>query len=104
MTQQKIQQLADQIAREYQPEKIILFGSYAWGKTDKNSDIDFFIVKETRKNILDRNRDVYRIIFDKGEAVDILVYTPAQLKRREEMGDPFVQKIMKRGKLLYASK
>ena len=43
----KIQKVATRIAKEYNPEKIILFGSYAWGKPTFDSDVDFFIVKKT---------------------------------------------------------
>ena len=46
-TKRKIQAIADKIAREYKPEKIILFGSYAWGHPHEDSDLDFFIVKKT---------------------------------------------------------
>ncbi len=49
-------------------------------------------------------RDIYRIIFKKGEAVDILVYTPEQLERRKKLNDPFVLDIINNGKLLYARK
>ena len=42
----KIREVADKIALEYQPEKIILFGSFAWGTPNKDSDIDLFIVIE----------------------------------------------------------
>jgi uncharacterized protein len=100
----KIQGIVSKIAFEYKPEKIILFGSYAWGKPDKDSDIDLLIVKRTNKNIFERNREVYGIIFDKGEAVDVLVYTPSQLIDREKLGDPFVKKIIREGKQLYAAK
>lgn len=44
--QKEIKKITNQIVKKYQPEKIILFGSYAWGKPAKNSDADLFIVKE----------------------------------------------------------
>lgn len=98
---EKIVEITDKIVREYQPEKIILFGSYAWGKPHKDSDVDLLIVKETKKNIFERNREVGRIIFGSRVAIDVLVYTPEQLERREKIGDPFVRKIMNNGKLVY---
>jgi len=100
----KVRKIARKIAEEYRPEKIILFGSHAWGNPGKDSDIDLFIVKESQKDSIERSRDVYRIIFDEGEAVDILVYTPSQLERREKIGDPFVRNIIENGVTLYASK
>ncbi len=99
--EKKIQEITDKIVREYQPEKIILFGSYAWGKPTKDSDVDLFIIKETEKNIFARNREVGRIVFGSRIAIDALVYTPEQFKSRERMGDPFVQKIINNGKVVY---
>jgi predicted nucleotidyltransferase len=40
--------LAERIQSRYRPEKIILFGSYAWGKPNKDSDIDLLIIKKSR--------------------------------------------------------
>ena len=97
----KIQEITDKIVREYQPEKIILFGSYAWGKPNKDSDIDLFIVKRTDKNIFERNREVGKILFGSQIAIDSLVYTPEQFERREQIGDPFVRKIIDSGKIVY---
>ncbi len=44
--QQKIREIVNKIVKEFQTEKIILFGSYAWGKPHKDSDLDFFIIKK----------------------------------------------------------
>ena len=104
MNRRKIRKITDQITKKYKPEKIILYGSHAWGKPSRDSDIDLFIIKDTKKDILERSREVYQIIFDEGEAVDILVYTPDQFRKRDELGDPFIQKLVKSGKTLYAAK
>lgn len=101
-TKQDIQKIADKIAEEYKPEKIILFGSYAWGNPTEDSDVDLFIVKDSDKDIFERNRDVNRIIFERDFAADILVYTPKQVEKREKMGDPFLINILKSGQVLYA--
>ena len=44
--EKEIKKIAEKIAKEYKPEKIILFGSYAWGKPGPNSDVDLFVVKK----------------------------------------------------------
>lgn len=98
---EKIVEITDKIVREYQPEKIILFGSYAWGKPNKDSDVDLFIVKKTEKNIFERNREVGKIVFGSRVAIDALVYTPEQFKTRKEIGDPFVRNIINNGKTIY---
>lgn len=98
----KLQHITDKIVAEFHPEKIILFGSYAWGTPHEWSDVDLFIVKESKKSSLELMREVRRIIFGSGVATDILVYTPAQEQRRYAMGDPFLTRILATGKILYA--
>lgn len=101
ITQEKIKKISDKIVENYKPEKIILFGSYAWGNPGPDSDIDLFVVKETNKNIFERNREVNRILFGSDMAIDVLVYTPEQLNKRKQMGDPFINKIINNGKVIY---
>ena len=100
---QKIKEISDKIVKEYEPEKIVLFGSHAWGEPHEWSDVDLFIIKESNKNILERIRDVRRILFNtEAPPIDILVYTPAQMKHRLGLGDPFLKQIFSSGKTLYA--
>ena len=100
--EKEIKNIAEQIAKEYKPGKIILFGSYACGEPTKDSDIDLFIVKDSDKSSLEMNREVSRIVFARGVAMDILVYTPKQLEKRQRMGDPFLMNILNFGQILYA--
>ena len=100
----KLAGIVKQIVAEYDPEKIILFGSFAWGKPTEYSDFDLLVIKNSDKSNFEMVRDIYRIIFKNGEAGDILVYTPEQLERRKKLNDPFVLDIINNGKLLYARK
>lgn len=100
--QEKIQKAVDKIVKEYHPEKIILFGSYAWGVPKPDSDVDLFIVKDENKTSLEMMREVNRILLRREIAMDILVYTVEQLEKRKKMGDPFLQHILESGKILYA--
>lgn len=91
-----------QVLREqYQPEKVILFGSLAAGETGEWSDIDLVIVKETGLRFLDRTKEVLRLLQPQ-VGVDILVYTPQEYARL--IGErAFVQaEIAAKGKVLYA--
>ena len=97
----KIARISKKIAKEYKPDKIILFGSHAWGKPHKDSDADLFVVKDGDKPQIEMMRDVDRIISDRDMPVDILVYKPSQLEKRKKMGDPFILKIINSGKVLY---
>lgn len=51
---QKLKKVTEKIVKEYKPEKIILFGSHAWGKPSRDSDVDLFIVKNSKKRRSDR--------------------------------------------------
>jgi len=102
ITNQKIQEVADKIVKEYQPEKIILFGSYAWGKPHKDSDVDLFIIKETQVAPLARIEMVDKIFSRREFPMDFLVYTPEQVEKRIAIEDLFVKDVITNGKILYA--
>ena len=97
----KIAEITDKIVREYQPEKIILFGSYAWGKPNADSDLDLFIIKDTKEHPFKRMEEVDRIFPRRKIALDFLIYTPEQVEKRKKMGDFFVLNILNKGKVLY---
>ncbi len=97
----RIQEVADKIVREFQPEKIILFGSYAWGNPGPDSDVDLFVVKETQDPSLKRIEALDRIFSRREFPMDFLVYTPAQVQKRMEIGDFFMEEIMSKGQILY---
>lgn len=103
ITQKQIQSVTRRIVQGYQPEKVILFGSYAWGKPSKDSDIDLLIIKKTKKKWLERNLEVRKII-DGELPVDILIRTPEEVRKRLRMGDFFYQDIETKGKYLYEKK
>ncbi len=89
------------IISKYRPKKVILYGSAAVNKMSEGSDIDLFVIKDTKKNAWERLLDVDQYI-DHSVPVDILVYTPKEIKKRLLMGDLFVEYILKHGKVLYA--
>lgn len=102
-TKNIIQVMAEKIQREYNPQRIILFGSYAWGKPDKHSDIDLFIIKKTSQRHIDRSVEIRKILDEENGmfALDPIVYTPQEVNRRLKMGDDFVRKILTKGVVLY---
>jgi len=98
----EIENIKSQLIEKYKPEKIILFGSHAWGKPNCDSDFDFCIIKEGvgEKNRYQRTLEVERLIEYK-EASDFLVYTPYEIRKRVWLGDPFIKKIVNEGKVIY---
>lgn len=99
-----ITSIVDKIKAGYHPEKIILYGSYAYGKPDKDSDIDLFIIKETRKRRIERFCDVSRLLRDiKGISIQPVVFTKDEIAKRLELEDDFIKKILAKGEVLYES-
>ena len=104
MTEEKeIKKIAQQIAKKHKPEKIILFGSFAWGKPSKNSDVDLLVVKDTN-NTRSLAMAIDDSIYPRQFPMDVIVYTPNQLQSEIDIEEPFVLKIVQKGKILFALK
>ncbi len=103
--EQEIERIVRRIAEGYQPIKVILFGSHAYGEPTADSDIDLLIVKETADRFIDRWVAVRELIADPERRIPVepIVVTPDELQRRLAGGDQFFQEIVARGKLLYAA-
>lgn len=99
--QDKIRELSQKIVQAYQPEKIILFGSYAWGEPGPDSDVDLFVIKDTNENTREIARGIDRLLFPRPFPIDLIVYTPTQLERRKMIGDFFIKDILTKGKIIY---
>ena len=97
----KIKPLVSKIVDKYSPDKIYLFGSYAWGKPTIDSDVDLFIVKNTNESQKRRSRKLRSLLFGSGIPFDLFIYTPDEIKRRIDMGDFFINDIIKKGEILY---
>lgn len=97
----KIKEIAATVGKNFQPNKIILFGSYAWGNPNPDSDVDLFIIKET-DNTRETARQISRSIFPRPFPIDFIVYTPSQTEKRKKGGDFFIKKILEKGQTLYA--
>jgi predicted nucleotidyltransferase len=98
--------IADKIKKNYNPEKIILFGSYAYGKPTRDSDIDMLIVKETKKRSMDRWFTLKKLCQDPNRGIPFspLVFTPKELDYRLSLGDQFIKDILGKGQILYERK
>ncbi len=90
------------LVKEYRPEKITLFGSFASGMVHEGSDLDLVIIKETSKRPIDRQVEVYGLV--KPEVgIDLFIYTPQEFRYLESIGFSLVKKIVANGKVLYAA-
>jgi len=101
----KIKPLVSKIVDKYHPDKVYLFGSYAWGSPTVDSDVDLFIVKEdVDKSQRKRRRKLRALLFGGGIPFDLFVYTPSEVDERLELGDFFIRNIIEKGKVLYDRK
>lgn len=100
----KITKQIVQSLNPYRPEKILLFGSYARGKSIKDSDIDLLIIKKTRKPHFKRIPEARMHLYKIDRAFDILVLTPEEVEKRLKLKDFFIEEIFQKGKLLYEAK
>ncbi len=98
-----IRAVASQIAKEFKPKKIILFGSYARGKPRSESDVDLLVIMNTSLKEWEQSLKIRRslgVMF----GMDLIVRTPKKLAQRVKMGDSFLQDVLKEGKVLYESR
>ena len=98
--QAAIDDVVRQIAEKFKPNKIILFGSYAYGKPTPVSDVDLLVVMDSPIKESSLSKTIRRSI-NYHFGLDLVVKTPISLASRIEMGDFFLMEIMKKGKVLY---
>lgn len=99
--EQELKRITEVLVRDYQPDRVILFGSLAAGRVHEWSDIDLAIVKATPRRFLDRIEDVLRLA-DSPVGLNVIVYTPDEVAQMQA-GDHYfwVDEIEKKGKVLY---
>jgi uncharacterized protein len=100
-----LQDVIARLAAGYRPQKIILFGSQAYGKQEADSDIDLLIIKESQATPYERAIEMRRILRDPERRIpiDFIIVTPAELQERLQRGDQFLEEILNQGKVIYAA-
>jgi predicted nucleotidyltransferase len=92
-----IRRLARGIAEKFDPEKVILFGSFAYGTPHEWSDVDLLVVMPAREELTKAAR--IQLAFDPAFPLDVLVRTPQ--RRRLADGDLFLQEVLGKGIVLH---
>src|SRR5262245_25542514 len=95
-----IRRFARQVAERFQPEKIILFGSYAYGTPHADSDVDILVVMPARHQHTQAARIRWEV--PASFPMDLIVRTPENLRWRLQEGESFHTEIVTKGKVLYA--
>ena len=100
ISRREISAFARQVARQFNPNKIILFGSYAYGKPTEDSDVDMLVVMKFKGRGARKASEIL-LATDPHFPIDLLVRTPAQIRTRLKLGDFFIREITQKGKVLY---
>ena len=97
-----IRRFARKIAERFHPEKIILFGSYAYGKPHAESDVDLMVIMQAR-NVVDQSVRI-DLAFEAPFSLDLIVRTPWQIERGLRDDNWFLREVLEKGKVLYEAR
>lgn len=101
VTEEILAEIVRRIVVAFDPEKIILFGSYAYGMPSPDSDVDLLVIQKTNLRRVERTVAISELILPRPFPVDILVKTPTEIQQALRNHDPFIQEILSRGRVLY---
>ncbi len=101
ISEETINEITNKIIKYENPEKIILFGSYANGNARTNSDLDFMVIKQTDDKIYKRGRDLKWELADYPFEIDLLIKTPNEFLKWSDIPISFNAKVNNKGKILY---
>lgn len=102
-TQSMIDRITERIRVGYSPERIVLYGSYAYGAPRPDSDIDLLVVKDDPDSPIERRLKVRRLLRDIIREVPVspVVYSPDEIDARLRQGDGFLREVFEKGEVLY---
>jgi uncharacterized protein len=101
ITMQQIQDMGTQIANEFNPQRIILFGSHARGTAGEYSDVDLLVVLPFEGKNFHKSMEILNHL-DSRLPIDLLARRPDDVQRRYTEGDPLIREALNHGKVLYA--
>jgi predicted nucleotidyltransferase len=100
----KIYDIVARIAAKFNPDKIILFGSYASGTPNNDSDIDLLVIQDTDLPRHKRSFDIQKMLIGSMIPMDILVYTNNEFEKEKNEKYSFLNSAIKTSKILYERK
>lgn len=103
LTEKQIQKIVDVIGKGYQPEKVILFGSYAKRRQNKWSDLDFMVIKKTKQRYLKRPLTVMDLFDPYPHAMDFFVYAPEEFENSKTIMGSLTKVANEEGRLTYGN-
>ncbi len=100
VTLRQIEEVSSRIVEAFAPERILLFGSFAWGEPTADSDVDLLVILPFEGKPVAKAVEI-RLRVRPPFPVDLLVWTPEKMRERLALGDPFARHILEKGKVLY---
>jgi len=100
VTMERILQVRDRIVRDFNPERIILFGSYASGNPSKDSDVDLLVILPFEGKEMHKSLEILNTV-NPDFSTDLLARRPDDTERRYLEGDPLIREAFDKGKILY---
>jgi predicted nucleotidyltransferase len=100
IAQDRILDISERIAHQFAPDRIILFGSYAYGTPDEGSDVDLLVVLPFEGKPYRKAAEIAAAVHE-GFPLDILARRPDDIERRYREADPLVREALDRGRVLY---
>lgn len=97
----QIREFSRAVAEKFRPERIVLFGSYAYGKPTADSDVDLLVIMPRTRDRGGRMSVRIRHAVPRAFPLDLLVRTPADVAKRLRWGDCFLREVMEKGEVLY---
>ena len=97
----KINDIVNRIANKFNPDKIILFGSYAVGNPNNDSDLDLLIIKDSDLPKYKRSFDIQKWLIGSMVPMDILVYTNKEFEEEKKVKNSFLNSAIRTSKVLY---
>jgi predicted nucleotidyltransferase len=101
ITEELIREIKDRIVGTVHPDKIIIFGSYAYGKPTKDSDLDLLVIMPSDEPMHRRVLPIRKLLRDFHVPKDIIVYTPDEVEKWKNVTNAFITSILKKGKVIY---
>lgn len=102
VAEEQVREFVEALAREFSPQRVILFGSRGRGDFSGDSDVDLLVIMQTDKPELQQALDI-RLRLPRSFPLDLLVKTPREVERRISLHDSFMTTVMTEGKTLYES-
>ena len=101
ITQDQMDNIVEIIVKSVNPEKVILFGSYACGNPNEDSDLDLLVIKDTDVDRFKRSREIRKYLRGAKIPIDLVVYTRAEVEEWKDTQSAFITQVMQTGRVLY---